>query len=349
MKISIIICTYNRQRSVIENLNILKKYRGQFINRIYIIDNASNLPTTLSDDFVKIIYNKNLGGSGGYARGMYEASKDPVCTHIMLMDDDIKIIPESLDKACKKLATIGKNDWFAFAMRTFEHPDITFENTAYWTGIRIKSNYRNASPTISKIENIKYNYAGWWSLIMPVTVVSKYGYPMPYFIKSDDIEYGMRRDNEEIIYDNDIYVLHENFNKKNNYMTDYYNIRNHILTNLLHFRHSLIKSSIAFVLRMGKAWLTGKYSKLKLSIMGLKDLLKGPAFFINNGIDETNIRIESLSKQIKFNLFEFIVYPIITFYYLILFTVKHKNLKKDYLKYFKYLTSIDYWSKQFSK
>ncbi|MGZ4524308.1 MAG: glycosyltransferase, partial [Mycobacteriaceae bacterium] len=43
------------------------------------------------------IYNQgNLGGSGGFARGMYEALNTTECEQILLMDDDIVIEPDSI-------------------------------------------------------------------------------------------------------------------------------------------------------------------------------------------------------------------------------------------------------------
>ena len=41
----------------------------------------------------------NLGGSGGYSRIMYEALKTTQCQHILFMDDDIEIEPDSILRA----------------------------------------------------------------------------------------------------------------------------------------------------------------------------------------------------------------------------------------------------------
>ena len=41
----------------------------------------------------------NLGGSGGYSRIMYEALKNTDCEHIIFMDDDIRIEPDSILRA----------------------------------------------------------------------------------------------------------------------------------------------------------------------------------------------------------------------------------------------------------
>lgn len=345
--VSIIICTYNRRISVINNIEILNNKCKDFVYRVYVVDNASNLPTSLNNSFVKIISNKNLGGSGGYARGMYEAQKDKTCTHILLMDDDIQFDEKTLKQAVEKLASINSEDWFALGMRTFENQDRLFENTAYWSGVVRKSNNKNCPLMNTNIKENKYNYAAWWSLIMPISVIDKYGYPMPFFIKSDDIEYGMRRKHERICYDNSIAILHEDFSKKFSKPIIYYNIRNYLATNILHFKHSLIKSILMFTLRSGKAWLTFSFAKLELSLLGFKDFLNGPRFFKETDLEKNNIKISETASQIKFNFCKFLAYPFIVIYYLLLFLFRHHKLKQEYLSEFKYLTSKEYWEKQF--
>lgn len=350
INLSIIICTYNRLNQLKNNIEILEKNCKCFVRHVYVIDNASNLPKTLENDFVSIIYNKNLGGSGGYARGMFEAQKDSSITHIMLMDDDISFDPNIFKKAIEKLNNLNNDDWLSFAMRTFDNPNKIYENTAFWTGIRIKSNFRGDSISKKNYKtDVKNNYAGWWSLIMPISVIKKYGYPMPYFIKSDDIEYGLRRTSEKIIYDNSISVLHEDFNKKSSNYLYYYNMRNHIITDLLHYKHSLIKTICIFVFRSAKVWMCGKYTALMLYFLGMNDLFKGAHFFEETDLERNNENIIKIAENTKFNVFKFIVSPFIVFAYSIKLLLKHRKLKKSFIDNYKYLTSSNYWLKQFNK
>ena len=48
---------------------------------------------------LRIIDQPNLGGSGGYARVMYEALATPECQQILFMDDDILLEPDSVLRA----------------------------------------------------------------------------------------------------------------------------------------------------------------------------------------------------------------------------------------------------------
>ncbi|MCQ2791927.1 MAG: glycosyltransferase [Bacilli bacterium] len=349
MKVSIIICTYNRQENIKYNLATLNNHCKNFIHHIYVIDNASNLPQSLSNDFISIIPNKNLGGSGGYARGMYEAKKDKETTHIILMDDDIKFEPDVLQNAISRLNDIDKNDWLAFGMRTFEKPNIIYENTAFWNGIRPIANHRGYNLIKDKQwKRRKCNYAAWWSLIMPISVIDKYRYPMPYFIKSDDVEYALRRRNETIHCFKDISILHEDFDKKYNHYIEYYNIRNYLITNAIHLKHSLLKSWLMYVLRMGKSWLTGNFKKIKLANIGLKDFLLGPSCITNTDLSEKNTMIRDMTNKAKINLINIITFPFIVFFNSLVLVFKYRRVRKQYLDSYQYLTSEAYWEKQFN-
>jgi len=45
---------------------------------------------------VQLIPNKNVGGSGGFARGLVEALQENTYSHFLFMDDDIELDSESI-------------------------------------------------------------------------------------------------------------------------------------------------------------------------------------------------------------------------------------------------------------
>ena len=65
---------------------------------IHVVDNGRTLPVEeLETEHVMVHPNLNVGGAGGFTRGMLEAmdhKEKP--THVLLMDDDVMILPESL-------------------------------------------------------------------------------------------------------------------------------------------------------------------------------------------------------------------------------------------------------------
>ena len=224
-----IFTTYNRQEFLIPNLYKLNSCDS--IDKVIIVDNAKNveLPADLPRDKFIIVPNDNLGGTGGFTRGMIEAKKTGV-SHIFIMDDDITLIPEVIDKALSLISSLKpshENDWLGFSMLPNGSPTTQYELGTKWNGIKMCLN--NHMLDVSKKEklfknqiNSKYNYSAWWSLIMPISVIDKYGYPFPFFIKFDDIEYALRRTGEEIILTNGFAVWHEDFDKKYNPYLEYY-------------------------------------------------------------------------------------------------------------------------------
>ena len=50
-------------------------------------------------DKLRVIEQGNIGGSGGYARGQYEALRKGTATYVMMMDDDVVCEPESIIRA----------------------------------------------------------------------------------------------------------------------------------------------------------------------------------------------------------------------------------------------------------
>ena len=43
---------------------------------------------------VEIVTNPNLGGAGGFARGLWEHRRRGQATHVLFMDDDVAFEPE---------------------------------------------------------------------------------------------------------------------------------------------------------------------------------------------------------------------------------------------------------------
>ncbi len=331
-----------------KNINVLNKHCRSFIKHVYVIDNASNLPKTLSNDFISIIYNKNLGGSGGYARGMYEVHKDKKCTHILLMDADVRFTPETLNAAINKINNINRDDWIGFGMSSLEKPDRLFEVGAFWNGIKVKINNKNLLFNSSKaLKQKKYNYSGWWSIIMPASVIDSHGYPYPFFIKFDDVEYALRRKNENIIFDKNIYVHHESFKIKSRPHLKYYNIRNGLITNDLHHKHPAIFSTLQFVLKIIKYYLSFHFYDAEATFLGVKDYLKGPQFLIKNSSNIINDIVKKrLSKKLNY-FFYFFSIPFIALYYSVKLFIKEPKLKKKYKESYSYLISEKYWLAQF--
>ena len=66
---------------------------------VFVADNGGTLTESdYPDRGVKVMKNKNVGGTGGFVRCLLEALEDPnkEWTHILFLDDDIRLEPERI-------------------------------------------------------------------------------------------------------------------------------------------------------------------------------------------------------------------------------------------------------------
>ena len=102
VRLSLSITTFNRQAYVIPTVKkVLSLVRGldslRGRVRVLVVDNASNVDfgEAPSDDLA-VVPNRNLGGAGGFARGLMWLRAQGWATHVLFMDDDINLEAESL-------------------------------------------------------------------------------------------------------------------------------------------------------------------------------------------------------------------------------------------------------------
>ncbi|MCW0213814.1 MAG: glycosyltransferase, partial [Pseudonocardia sp.] len=243
-------------------------------------------------DKLRIIDQPNLGGSGGYARVMYEALGSTDCEQILYMDDDILLEPDSILRAVafsrfsrepmivggqmlslqarSQLSTMGEVvDRNVFMWRsapdTVSHHDLA-EQTL------------RRSPWLHRRVDVDYN--AWWMCLIPRAVAEDLGLPLPLFIKWDDAEYGLRaraRGYRTATVPG-IAIWHMSFIEKDD-SSDwqaYFHYRNRFVAAALHGPESpkaMLQETFKRTLRH---LMLMEYSAVALQIKALKDFLAGP-------------------------------------------------------------------------
>lgn len=299
VKIALDICTFKREHFVRKNLGLIQnrifesgKY-NEFKDalEIFIVDNAKTLEE--KDGQMKCVHifpNRNVGGSGGFTRGLIEikkASEKLGITHALLMDDDIVIEPESLYRTWTLLSLLKEEYKDAFvggAMLRLDHQNIQVECGAVWNGGELIG--RKCGLDLRGVEPCLYNeveetvdYSAWWYTALPLTVVQEDNLPVPIFIRGDDVEYGMRNA-RRIITMNGICVWHEPFENKYSSTMFYYILRNRLIDNALHDQ-IIDKERFIDILYhqvMEQLYLY-RYKNARLLMMGVDDYLKGIEWF----------------------------------------------------------------------
>jgi galactofuranosylgalactofuranosylrhamnosyl-N-acetylglucosaminyl-diphospho-decaprenol beta-1,5/1,6-galactofuranosyltransferase len=163
---------------------------------------------TAAGDRVLLVQQPNLGGSGGYSRGLLEAStrwpEDPVFLH----DDDAQAHPEML-RRLTVLAALAPRTFFGTGLLDAHAPtrlQALAEGVARgpfrWgptDGLAAAEGDGgiDVGPTTPDTWTFTRpsdgaEYGGWWGCVVPAGAAGELGLAAPYFLKWDDAEYGLR-------------------------------------------------------------------------------------------------------------------------------------------------------------
>ena len=333
IKTAIIICTYKRERHLQANIKTLKKYfnSNQDLAEIYdvfIVDNDSSLPRDIESNNIYLFPNKNTGGSGGFARGILEALRaETKYTHVILMDDDIKINTESLHRTYALSSLINDHysrSFISGSMLRSDIKDFQWEARARINGLRLDL---YSALSLSEFSNLlrneafstkhtPYDYAAWWYCCIPLNNIGLNKLPFPFFIRGDDIDYSLKYA-DKIIHLNGICVWHEPFDsRRSNVMDIYMAIRNFFTINILH-KISLVVSVCELAQIFAGNIFTYNYSGAYLVYCGLSDAITEKEIFredqlallgrykqYNEVEEEVSIDIEKAIKKTNFNFLQ---------------------------------------------
>ncbi len=241
----------------------------------------------------RIINQGNLGGSGGFSRGMFEAVNNG-SDYVLLLDDDVIVEPESILRMvtfanyCKEPTIVGAHMFDMFD-RSVLHA--FGEVVDPWRNFYAKPhddmamghnlghhNLRN-TPWLHRRVDVDYN--GWWMCLIPTTVIKEIGLSLPLFLKWDDAEYGLRAKAAGFatVSFPGAGVWHVSWTDKDDSVgwQAYYHERNRLITALLHSPFDkggrvLLESLFLDV----KHTLSMQYYTEAGRLMALEDLLSGP-------------------------------------------------------------------------
>jgi len=294
IKMAVNICTYRREKEIEEKIGTLLPAIGPAGNlygnvEIFIVDNGNTLGSELNSEKIHIIPNKNLGGSGGFSRGMTEIMSTKRFTHILMNDDDASFDPESLYRTRSFLSFLKeeyRDAQIGGAMITDEEPNAIYESGASYTerGLFPKKKGLNVGDTVGclvfDVED-EIDYFGWWYLVMPISRIDDIGYPLPLFIKEDDVEYGIRKRSSAMITLNGVSVRHGSFESKFSVSNYYYYARNRLAIGCV--SGNLKRKDAAWMLNNALfEAICYRYGCAEMMLRGIKDFMKGPEFVFDH-------------------------------------------------------------------
>lgn len=302
VELSIVTVTFKKEDFIERNLELIENeiiYSDEEIAEhicVRVIDNGRTLDEAKwNSEKMHIYRNPNVGGSGGYTRGMIETLRDEefVATHTLLMDDDVKILPESIIRTYNLLRCLKpeyRDHFISGAMLYYEkmhvqHEDVGFVSEDGTYGPRKQPMEMHLPQSVLLNEKIytdqPNNYAGWWYCCIPRTKMSLERLSLPLFIRGDDVEFSIAN-HAKFITMNGICIWHMGFVTKFNMPMEFYQVhRNSLIIQAT----SGVTPDVDYLERIKKIFdreiSRYNYVGCDLLLDAVEDFLKGPGFIMN--------------------------------------------------------------------
>lgn len=256
---------------------------------VFIVDNGASAEILASPRITKI-ENANLGGAGGFTRGLLEAEAAGF-THVLFMDDDASFHMENIHRTYAFLAlSADPNTAVAGAMINTSEKWKMWENGATFdrkcrpiasgTDLRdagkvARMEFKSARPPDLKL------YGGWWHFAFPIAAVARH--PFPFFVRGDDVNFSLVND-FTIRTLNGVVCFQDDFNDKSSPLTWYLDFRSHLVHHLTLPKMEVGAGPLAwmgiwFALRN---LLRFQYETIDAVCLAWEDVMEGPDFFVKN-------------------------------------------------------------------
>ena len=303
-RFSIGITTFNRPDFCVDGLRVLGEAPDvlEVLDQVYVVDQGTQLVEEHPEfaegtkglaDKLQVIRQGNLGGSGGFSRGMDETVRAGNSDYVLLLDDDVITEPESMLRAVTfadlaRRPTIVGGHMFSLYDRSVLHA--FGERVApynFWCcsvpGTKEGHDFgrRSLRHTSWLHRRVDVDYNGWWMCLIPTVAVRELGLALPVFIKWDDAEYGLRAREAgyPVVSLPGVAVWHVPWQDKNDALDwqAYYHLRNRLVAALLHSPYprggSVVSENLKYQIRH---LLSMQYSTATLRLLAIEDILSGP-------------------------------------------------------------------------
>lgn len=302
VRLGVVITHFNRKQYVVPAIRrisdeLLSDDNYSSISLI-VADNSRNIEDSEKYKAI-VIPNKNLGGSGGFTRGLLYL-EDNGYTHCLFMDDDASCEIESIRRAyhllqfstTEKFAVAGSMLYEDYPCNLHEKGAI-FYNSNY---LQLKSNLdmRLVRDLVAaEYTNNQPNYGGWWFFGFKIEEIKYYSFP--FFVRGDDVLFGVSNDfNIQTL--NGISCWAEHFAYKDSPMTKYLGARSTLINNFW------MNTPKDYTITSLKRWFlvnlfSFNYGSAQAILCAVKDVLLGCDFWLDN-MDMSTVRKNILAISV---------------------------------------------------
>ncbi|MBA3923045.1 MAG: glycosyltransferase [Nostocaceae cyanobacterium] len=322
VSLAAITCTFKKEAYVRNTVSVI--VQDSFLSaknfKVFVVDNGKTLnPSDFPDSKVRLISNRNVGGSGGFTKGLIEALQEGIYTHFLFMDDDIELDSEVIyrlislyEYASQDFAVAGSMLDLYMKHMLYEagglyNQEVNEQGNAKYRQFRITSLKNNldlrSAATLNSLlvqdENI--DYGAFWFFAFSKEVVEKIGLPLPLFIKGDDQEYGLRIKehfgSKMIVAFASFAVWHEPFYAKKPVWDTYYTVRNDLINGSIHSSLTYANTIKSITKSIIYQILIFDYNSAEMFIKGFDDYMQGPGVIRNNDAEVLHSQVFARSKS----------------------------------------------------
>jgi len=295
-RLGVVICTFNREPELAAVLAAIAgdEELGGAVARIIVVNQGR--PGLVAQPGIRdaaaqfgprlrMLEQANLGGAGGFGRGLLEALDDPAVSHVCFLDDDVRVEPESLRRMAAFFTLAQHDVALGGHMLDSVRPTTLYEAGAVvlpnWAPTPLHHGLDLCDPDAldTLLDPGAMHFNGWWMFGFPKRWVERVGMPLPCFIRGDDIEFGMRLHEAGLptVPLPGIAIWHEPFYLKLGGWQLYYETRNALTCAALHQDFTPNRVAVLLLKRLLIQLLTYRYYSAALVVRGIEDSLRGPA------------------------------------------------------------------------
>lgn len=295
VKLGIVITHFNRKHYV---LPAMKRISNELLADpdlsgrvdLIVVDNSQNIEPSEAAR-ATVIPSKNLGGSGGFTRGLLHL-KDNGFSHCLFMDDDASCEMEAIRRTFQILQFAKvPNLAVAGSMMREDKPYLLHEKGADYRGTRVINlknglDMRDVSDLLNAELPEKVAYGGWWHFAFKISDVKQYSFP--FFVRGDDMLFGMTN-SFSIVTMNGIGGWADDFGLKEGPFTRYLSLRAALVCTMIASETSAISMAKTHLKCVLGSALSYNYGGARAYTQAVRDVMKGPSFWVDN-IDTSSLR-----------------------------------------------------------
>ncbi|MGI5222016.1 glycosyltransferase [Nocardia sp. CA-290969] len=304
--VAIAICTFNRAQDCAETVAALASDQTVLgaLDAVYVVDQGTDLVENQPryqetrpalGEKLRYIRQPNLGGAGGFTRGLYEVSAANEHADVILMDDDILCEPETVLRL-QAFANLTVEPTLVGAQMLFllnpDYLNVGAEDVhlhKLMHGQKVPKALRNTSMLKKNQERrVDAGYNAWWTCLIPAEVVKKIGLPLPIFFQWDDVEYGVRAREHGFVTVTlpNAAVWHADFYWKDfDDWARYFSTRNSLIVSSMHADLDADAISKQLFRNIAEYLVGMQYGLAHTTLQGIEDFLEGPKILRDGGTE----------------------------------------------------------------